>query len=78
VECVKTAVILYKLSSTGVLFLGREVVLPTDLFQGAPPLDPDNGTPNKILDQMLRRAQQYKLVVGQNQLKAICKDTAEN
>ena len=42
--------------STGVtpniLFLDREVVLPTDLLQGAPPLGPDNGTPNEIVDQM--------------------------
>ena len=44
VECVKTAVMLYKgakNSSTGVtsslLFLGIEVVLPTDLFQAPPP-----------------------------------------
>ena len=48
--------------STGVtpkiLFLGCEGVLPTDLLQGAPPLGPDNGTPNKIVDQMLRQAQQ--------------------
>jgi hypothetical protein len=53
VEGVKTAVMLYngaKHLSTGVtpniLFLGQEVVLPTDLLQGAPPLGPDNGTPN--------------------------------
>ena len=51
------------------------MVLPTDLFQGAPPLGPDNGTPNNIVDQMLRQAQQYKLVAGQNQLKAIRRNT---
>ena len=58
------------------LILGQEVVLPTDLFQGAPPLGPDNGTPNEIVDQMLRQAQQYKLVAGQNQLRAIRRNTA--
>ena len=59
IEGVKTAVMLYngaKHLSTGVtpniLFLGREVVLPTDLFQGAPPLGPDNGAPNEILSQL--------------------------
>ena len=66
--------------STGVtpimLFLGREVVLPTELFQGAPPLGPDNGTPNEIVDQMLRQSQKYKLVAEQNQLRAICRNTA--
>ena len=61
--------------TTNMLFLGWEVVLQTDLFQGAPPLGPDNGTPNKIVDQMLRQAQQYKLVAGQNQLKEICMNT---
>ena len=66
--------------STGVTpnmsFLGHEVVLPTDLFQGAPPLGSDNGTPNEIVDQMLRQAQQYKLVAGENQLRAIRRKTA--
>ena len=83
VEGVKTAVMLYngaKHMSTGVtpniLLLGCEVVLPTDLLQGAPPLGPDNGTPIEILDQMLRQAQQYKLVAEHNQLKAICRNTA--
>jgi hypothetical protein len=73
IEGVKTAVMLYngaKHLSTGVtpniLFLGREVVLPTDLIQGAPPLGPDNGTPNEIVDQMLRQAQQYQQVATEN------------
>ena len=65
--------------STGVtpniLFLGREVVLPTDLLQGAPPLGPDNGTPNEIVDQMLRQAQQYQRIAEHNQLKAIHRNT---
>ena len=81
-ESVKTAVMLYngaQHSSTGVtpnmLFLGQEVVLPTDLFQGAP-LDPDDGTPNEIIDKMLRNAQKYKLVAGQNQIRAIRQTTA--
>ena len=59
-ECVKTAVMMYngaQHSSTGVtpniLFLGREVVLPTVLFQGAPPpLGPDDGTPNEIVESV--------------------------
>ena len=37
----------------------------TDLLQGAPPLRPDNGTPNEIVNQ------QYKLVPEHNQLRAI-------
>ena len=83
IKGVKTAVMLYngaKHLSTGVtpniLFLGREVVLPTDLLQGAPPLGPDNRTPNEIVDQMLRQAQQYQQVATQNQLRAIRRNTA--
>ena len=66
--------------STGVTpnmsFLGHEVVLPTDLFQGAPPLGSDNGTPKEIVDQMLKKAHQYRLVAEQNQLRAIRRNTA--
>ena len=74
VESVKAAVMLSNRaqhSSTGVppnmLFLGREVVLPTDLFREPPPLR----TPNEIIDQKVRQAQKYKLVAGQNQILAI-------
>ena len=62
IEGVKNAVMLYKHLGTGVtpniLFLGREVVLPTDLFQGAPPLGPDNGAPNEILSQLRTNSEQ--------------------
>ena len=47
-----------------------------DLLQGAPPLGPDNGTPNEIVDQMLRQAQQYQQVAMENQLRAIWRNTA--
>ena len=83
VEGVKTAIMLYnraKHLSTGVtpniLFLGREVVLPTNQLQGAPPLGPDKGTPNEIVDLMLRQAQQYQQVATQNQLRAIRRNSA--
>ena len=83
IEGVKTAVMLYngaKHMSTGVtpniLFLGREVVLPTDLLLGEPLLGPDNGTPNKIVDQMLRQAQQHQRVAQHNQLKDIHRNIA--
>ena len=49
IECARTALMMYNGSqhfSTGVtpniLFLGREVVLPTDLYQDVPPLEPDD------------------------------------
>ena len=46
------------------------------IIQGAPPLGPDNGTPNEIVDQMLRQAQQYQQVATENQLRAIRRNTA--
>ena len=80
VECVQTAVMLYngvQHSSTGVtpniLFLGREVPI-----SGQPPLGPDDGTQNEIIEQMLRQTQKYKLVAGQNQIRAIRRNTTHN
>ena len=64
-------------SSTGVtpniLFLGWEVPI-----SGQPPLGPDDGTPNEIIEQMLRQTQKYKLVAGQNQIRAIRRNTTHN
>ena len=40
------------------------------------PLGPDDGTSNEIVDQMLRQAQKYKAIAGDNLIRAIRRNTA--
>ena len=52
--------------TSNILFLGREVILPKDLFQAPPPpLGPDDSTPIEIIDQMSLQTQKYR-IAGDN------------
>ena len=69
-----------KHASTGqtpnVLFLGREINLPIDLYQTGPVLGPEDGEPVEILAKIQRQTAQWAADAREQQVVAIRRNTA--
>ena len=58
------------------LFLGRENCLPTDLFQGAPALGPEDGPPDRIVAKLEWEAAMVQKAAQDNMVLAVMRNTA--